>query len=228
MTKGNMYEDAIYRWNVFVGCEFDCIYCKKSFKAQMRRQIHNCELCGNYIPHFHEERLNKKLPKTRGDQFIWVGSSGDISFISNDNMEHILNKIKEYPDRTFFFQTKDPEWFSQWVFPSNTILGITLETDRNTKLLEFSKAPSPLTRFYDFKDIKHHRKFITIEPILKFNLGVFLRMIQGLKPERIYIGYDSKKNNLPEPSLKKVRHLISIMKDFTKVKEKLMREAWDE
>ena len=36
----NMYEDAIYRWNVFVGCEFDCAYCKKSFKAQMKRQKH--------------------------------------------------------------------------------------------------------------------------------------------------------------------------------------------
>ena len=37
-NKKNMYSDSKLQWNVHVGCEFDCIYCKPSFKAQMKRQ----------------------------------------------------------------------------------------------------------------------------------------------------------------------------------------------
>jgi len=226
MSKSNMYGDSILQWNVYVGCDFGCTYCRKSFQAQMRRQIHNCELCGNYVPHFHEERLNKKLPKTKGDEFIWVGSSGDISFISDDNMEKLLEKVKEYPDRTFFFQTKNPHWFQDWEFPKNVLLGITLES--NIHYPEISSAPSPWKRITNFYFVEHPRKSITIEPILKFDYGSLWGWINDVKPERVYIGYDSKKCKLPEPPLKKVMSFISELKRITKVKEKLLREAWDE
>lgn len=222
MNKKNMYSDAI-TWNVFVGCEFDCIYCKKSFQAQMRRQIHNCEKCGNYIPHFHSERLYKKLPKTEGDQFIWVGSSGDISFIKDENMELILEKIVTNPNKTFFFQTKNPVWYYKWEFPKNVLLGITLESD--IYYPEVSKAPRPHTRAIDFYFVCHPRKVITIEPILKFNSYRLFTWIRDIRPERVYIGYDSKKNNLPEPTYQKVRDFINNLSKITKVKEKLMREA---
>ncbi len=235
MTKSNMYDDAIYRWNVFVGCEFDCIYCRKSFQAQMKRQKHmidkngrerGCQECYDYKPHFHLDRLYNKLPKTTGDQFIWVGSSGDISFIDDSWMLLILKRITECPDRTFFFQTKDPMWFQEWEFPDNVILGITLESNRHYP--KISKASAPYVRFKAFSIINHPRKSVTIEPILKFDFINLYGWIMELYPERVYIGYDSKKNNLPEPSLEKVRKLIINLKRLTKVKEKLMRKAWDE
>ena len=223
----NMYQDAIFRWNCFVGCKFNCVYCKKSFQAQMRRQIRNCRFCGNYIPHFHEERVTKEytekhFPETSGDEFIWVGSSGDISFIEYPDMLKILNRIEEYPDRTFFFQTKNPEFFSKFIFPPNVILGITLESDIYYR--EISNAPSPYNRVFWFEKLNFPRKFVTIEPILNFNFPLFLGWLKEIDPERIYIGYDSHKNDLPEPSIRKTKILIKELEKFTKVKTKYMKE----
>lgn len=235
-----MYEDAIYRWNVFIGCKFDCIYCKKSFKAQMKRQKpvidkngkkRGCQKCYDYEPHFHEERLNinfdKKSLQTKGDEFIWVGSSGDISFCKFFDFQKILNKIKEYPNRTFFFQTKNPIWFRKWEFPENVLLGMTLES--NIHYPKISRALDPWRRTSQFLWVKHPRKSITIEPILEFDFHNLYIWIKSIKPERVYIGYDSKKNNLPEPPLEKVLKFIKELRmSRIKVKEKLMREAWDQ
>lgn len=231
---GNMYSDSVKQWNVFVGCNFDCVYCRKSFQAQMKRQKpmidkngrkRGCQKCYDYEPHFHEERITNKymktLPNTSGDQFIWVGSSGDISFITIYNMMKILDKIKEYP-QTFFFQTKNPEFFHKFQFPENTMLGITLETDRYYP--KISSAPVPYDRFYWFKNKDHPRKIITIEPILDFDFDIFLDWIKEINPERVYVGYDTKKNYLPEPSLEKTMKLIEELKKFTKVKLKYMKE----
>ncbi len=244
-----MYKDA-YTWNVFVGCrEFWCSYCKKSFQAQMKRrmpkfdkdgnQYRGCQQCYDYAPHFHEERLideytKKHFPKTKGDEFIWVGSSGDISFIKEENMEKILRVIKGYPDRTFFFQTKNPSWFNRYSFPDNVILGITLESNRWYK--EISNAPTPFVRINDFYRLKHPRKIFTIEPILDFDFPLFLGWLKQFKPERIYVGYDTHKTwwmkgkeriylREYEPSLEKTKKLILELERFTKVKTKYMKEG---
>lgn len=219
--KGNMYEDNVKSWNLFVGCKFNCIYCKKSFQAQMKRQKHNCIKCYNYEPHFHEERLKQSLPKTEGDEFIWCCSSGDIYFAKPKWIFKIIERIKELPSKTFFFQSKNPEVFIDYSFPENVILGITLESNRWYE--EISDAPPPFERMKVFYDLKYPRKFITIEPILDFDFSIFLGWLRELNPERIYIGYDTKKNNLPEPTLHKTRNLIHELKRFTKVKTKYMK-----
>ena len=204
----------------------------------MRRQIHNCEKCGNYIPHFHEERTTKEytekhFPETSGDEFIWVGSSGDISFIEYPDMLKILNRIEEYPDRTFFFQTKNPFFFRKFMFPSNVILGITLESDIYYK--EISNAPFPCNRVLWFEKLDFPRKFVTIEPILNFNFPLFLKWLKKINPERIYVGYDTHKTwwmegkekvylKKYEPSLEKTKKLITELERFTKVKTKYMKD----
>lgn len=237
-----MYRDSKEQWNVFGGCLFNCNYCKPSFQAQMKRQKpvidkngkeRGCQDCYDYVPHFHEERLKNKLSKTKGDEFIWVGSSGDISFIEYPDMLKILKKIKKYPDSTFFFQTKDPRFFHKFMFPTNVALGITLESDVIYR--EISNAPYPYSRVYWFKKLDFQRKFVTIEPILEFNFSLFLGWLRELNPERIYIGYDSHKTwwikgkekvylREYEPSLEKTKDLISELERFTKVKTKYMKE----
>ena len=224
----NMYQDAIFRWNVMVGCLHNCIYCKRSFQAQMKRQLHNCKDCYDFKPHFHEERLNinfnLKKYETKGDQFIWVASSSDICFIKFEWMDKILKRVKKFPNRTFFFQTKNPIIFKWFRFPSNCLLGITLESDWYIKYNEISKAPSLLKRFIDFSDVKcNNKKVVTIEPILSFDLSNFIYVIKHINPERVYIGYDTKNCGLPEPPLSKTLELIEELKKFTKVKLKYMK-----
>jgi len=50
-----------------------------------------------------------------------------------------------------------------------------------------------------------------------------LGFIHSIYPERVYIGFDTKKNNLVEPSISKVKNFIKKLKRFTIVKEKYMK-----
>jgi len=238
---GNMYKDRKYSWALFVGCRFDCSYCKPSFQAILKRWTKpyidkdgnqkGCQLCYEYNPHFHEKRLNNKLPRTKGDEFIWIGGSGDISFISDMNMEKILKKLKKYPDRTFFFQTKNPKWFQKWDFPENVLLGTTIETNYWSGVYRVSDAPITPQRYIDFLNVKHPRKCITIEPIMFFDLFEMVEWCVNIKPERIYIGYDSKQCYLKEPTMGKTLLLINELRlnlPECKIKEKSIRPAWDE
>jgi len=225
---GNMYSDSIYQWNVFVGCLHSCIYCKRSFQAQMKRQLHNCKDCYDFKPHFHEERLNINFNlskyETKGDQFIWVASSSDIVFAEEEWVLKILDKIDQYPNRTFFIQTKNPYFFEKYEIPENVLFGITLETNRN--YTDISKAPFPVDRYYLFKRYWYRNLVVTIEPILDFDLNDFVYWIKEINPERVYVGYNTKGTRLPEPSLSKTLQLIEELKKFTKVKPKLLRERW--
>lgn len=228
-----MYLDSKKQWNVIVGCKFHCIYCEKSFQAQMKRQKHNCIKCYNYEPHFHEDRLSQTLPKTHGDEFIWCCSSSDIYFAKKEWMERILERIIEMPNRTFFFQTKEPSVFYDYDFPKNVLLGITLESNRFYEAY-YDDAPEPYVRFKGFYDITHPRKIITIEPVLEFDFSIFLRWIKKIQPERIYIGFDTKNTvvwnmesdkyeTLCEPSIEKTKSFIRELERFTKVKTKYMK-----
>ena len=219
--KANMYSDSVKQWNCFVGCFYDCVYCEKSFKAQMKRQKHNCIECYNYEPHFHENRLNDKLPRTYGDEFIWCCSSSDIHFAEKEWIEKILDRIYEMPERTFFFQTKDPDIFNNFRFPENVLLGVTIETNRYYPI---SSAPHPYLRMTAFERVQHPRKVITIEPILDFDHDELLTWVSYITPERVYIGYDTKKCHLPEPPMSKTRKLINEMKKITTVKTKYLKE----
>lgn len=223
VKKGNMYLDSKKQWNVIIGCEYQCSYCIRSFQRQMKRQKHNCIKCYNYEPHFHPERLKQPLPRTYGDEFIWACSSGDITFAKKEWMEKILERVKELSNRTFFFQTKDPRCFYEYDFPDNVILGITLESNRWYPSI--SKAPSPSIRYIDFLGLSFERKIITIEPIMDFSIYILAEMVKNINPIRVYIGYDTKKSNLIEPSLRKTLELCKDLERFTKVKTKLMREA---
>jgi hypothetical protein len=52
------------------------------------------------------------------------------------------------------------------------------------------------------------RKFITLEPILDFDVDTLSIWIDRIKPDFVNIGADSKNHNLPEPSTDKVKELI--------------------
>lgn len=227
--ENNMYKDRKAGISTSVGCNHRCSYCIDSFQRQMKRQRKRCEKCYTFEPHSHPERLGKLkkgLPRTYGDEFIWINSSGDIAFAEKEMMEKTLEIIRTKTNRTFFFQTKNPLCYFDYNFPDNCLLGITLETNRDEeyKLNKISKAPLPSFRKETFSILPHQRKVVTIEPILDFDLEIFVEWIKQINPERVYIGYDTKQCYLPEPELIKTYLLIKELKKFTKVKTKLLRE----
>jgi hypothetical protein len=157
--------------------------------------------CYDFTPHHHPERLNHYLPRTKNDQFIFVCSNADISFCNTEFLKQIVAKIESKPDRTFLLQSKNPATFERVSFPQNVILGTTLESNRDEYV--FSKAPVFSQRYKDFVKINHPRKMVTVEPIMDFDIEPFAAWIQEINPEMVWLGFDSGKNGLPEPSLSK-------------------------
>jgi len=207
-TNGNMYEDFI-TWNPFKGCEYDCTYCIPSFQRQAKRQKHLCSDCYSYKPHFHEERL-LKVPASSN---IFACGNGDISFCPDDQLQMIIEVIHQRSSKTFLLQSKDPSTFERIKdFPSNLIIGTTIETDREDIYKNVSKAPLPKDRIKSFTSIKHDRKMITIEPILKFKHDIMCNWIKKIDPELVWLGFDTK--NTPWLISPSVDEAMTLYKDL--------------
>lgn len=213
----NMYDNA-KTWNPFKGCLLYCIYCLFSFQAQAKRQKHRCIDCYNYTPHYHPERL-KKIPSA---DIVFVCGNGDISFCDPDYTHRIIRSIVNHnqrcPYKTYYFQSKQPGYFEQFIpyFPSNVILVTTLETNRDQGYSAVSKAPVPSERYQQFLNLNYPRKVVTVEPVMNFDQEVFTNWITNIDPEYVWLGFNSKPRQvqLPEPSDQK---LITFAKTLQQV-----------
>jgi hypothetical protein len=233
-TTSNMYADT-KTWNPFVGCRFQCIYCRVSFQRQLKRWGKgNCRDCYDYAPHRHPERLNR-IPSSR---IVFCCGDGDIAFCDTDFLEAIVQAVSMHnrrsPYKTYYFQSKD--WVSAGrVIPfleeyvlKNAVILETLETNRDESYGSVSMAPRPTLRHKAFREVAYERKVVTVEPILDFDLDPFFRMISEVEPEYVWIGYNSKPNlvRLPEPNLEKTITLIRLLEaSGIQVKAKDLRSA---
>jgi hypothetical protein len=227
----NMYR-GVKTWNPYLGCKFDCIYCEPSFKRMLRRvfecQGGKCIGCRDFLPHEHPDRLLKPFPS---EKVIWPCAHGDISFARPEFIVQVIKKTQEYPMREFYWQSKSPACFNQYltIFPQpQTILLTTLETNRDEGYDRISRAPVPSERYKAFRDLQWPRKIVTIEPILDFDPEILLQWLKEIAPESIWLGYNSKPASvkLPEPALEKTMAFIEQLKNAgLKVREKTMREA---
>jgi len=209
-SKGNMYED-VKTWNGMYGiCPHNCLYC------------YNRRYWGNW----GEMRFNERAFKTNlGSGKVWfIGSSCDM-FADKISREWIIESIKhlqKYPKNTYLLQSKNPKRFLEFVYPNlNVILGTTIETDKDELILKYSDAPLVKHRKYWMCQLPNStRKFVTIEPIMKFDLHNFVEIIKEINPKFVYVGADSKQHRLNEPSSDKIIQLIDSLKGFTQVRVK--------
>jgi len=171
---------------------------------------------------FIEAEMETNLGK---GNIIFVGSSTDMwaNSVPTSEIIEVLVHCNMYPWNRYLFQSKNPTRFLKYlvIMPRDFILGTTLESNRNWN---GSKAPQPPERYYIFKGIQA-RKMVSIEPIMDFDLDVFVEWIRLIAPEFVSIGADSKGHNLPEPSPEKVRALIEELKKITdvRIKDNLQR-----
>ena len=209
-------KEAKYRttrsWNPFVGCNFRCSYCKPSFQNLIAwlGRMHNCELCQQYSPHEHSERLTR-IPS---DRAIFVCEDGDIAFANLDFMGKVFGAMQKdkKEDRVWFVQSKNPRCLGQYLrmLPENTFLLTTLETNRDEGYERISSAPKPSVRYRGFLSLQWEKKMVTVEPILDFDPPIFTKWIESLKPQAVFIGYNSHPEvvSLPEPHKNKTWQLI--------------------
>lgn len=209
--KSRIYTD-VKTWNPFEGCSFDCTYCKPSFQAEAKRQNQDCMECYHYVPHSHPERLDT-IPKA---ETVVVCGNGDISFCSEEYMENIIYRVGRYPKRAFYFQSKRPEYFRPFVslFPANVVLATTLETNWDQGYRMISKAPKPSKRNEQFRNLDYPRKVVAIEPMADFDVDILAAWITDIRPEYIWIGFNSTpaQVQIPEPSKQKVIEFIELLK----------------
>ncbi len=217
----NMYTDA-KTWNPAVGCEFDCVYCEKSFKRMLKRVAGtlNCPDCYTYSPHYHPKRLNR-IPSS---PIVFVCGTGDISFYDFKYVWGIFRVIDDHKpkmEKIYYFQSKDPFCFERYLpwfdEHDDVVLLTTLETNRDEGYKEISQAPKPTKRFWDFYNLKYPRKVVTIEPVLDMDPEIMATWMNLLKRqgslEYVWFGFDSKNCGLPEPSIEKAQLLVDLLQE---------------
>jgi len=210
--SGNMYPWCTHTWNPIKGkCPHECVYCYMNRFPQGELRL-------------DEKCLQDQLGK---GNTIFVGSSTDMwaEEVPDRWIELVLNKCRNSKN-TFLFQTKNPRRFKDFNLPSNAIYGVTLETTFVTLSEKISKAPNVRTRFFGLRNLPaEHRKMVSIEPVLEFDLAVMIRWLSEIEPEFVSIGADSKGHNLEEPGGRKIHQLVQEIKKFTaiKVKDNLRR-----
>jgi len=201
-----MFKSIDDTWNVFKGCRFGCSYCNAE-KAAKTRLRHIPRYKDGFTPKLIESELYRNF---RPGKFIFVAYMGDIAWATLNQFEMILSRIRQFPQTDFLICTKNPHcfWPSEFNFPPNVILGATIETNRRHLINAHSRAPSPVTRFRYLAGYPHSRKFLSIEPIMDFDLEEMTHWIELLQPNIIEIGADNYHNSLPEPPWSKVEALL--------------------
>lgn len=208
VSKGNMYDFVTHTWNTIKGaCYHDCSYC------YMKRW-------GKLNPvRFDEKELKTDLGS---GNYIFVGSSCDMfsNDISTNWIWETLNHCRKFNDNKYLFQTKDPGRIKSvgYDFPDNTVFCTTIESNRWFSDI-MGRSPGPLSRAWAMSFLRCDR-YVTIEPILDFDLPEMVKLIKMCNPVQVNIGADSGNNNLPEPSWEKVQELISELSKFTTISKK--------
>lgn len=208
-----MYGFITHTWNPLAGeCPNKCSYC--STNKLKRYPLLNDKYSGPL-------RLELPLENLGSGKFIFVCAQNDLFAVEDmesfsswvetlDRVEAIHEHIAKFPENKYLIQSKSmasmssfyetfPEYLSDNIVICTTIEGINDIYDMSRALL--------------FNDIEHKHKHITIEPIMKFQLHLFVAAIELIKPEQINIGADSGKNNLPEPTSEEIHQLIDTLEN---------------
>ncbi|MDD4154119.1 MAG: hypothetical protein PHT30_01750 [Bacilli bacterium] len=211
ISKGNMYEFITHTWNTIKGeCFHDCSYC------YMKRW-------GKLKPvRFDEKELKTDLGI---GNFIFVGSSCDM-FAENIPDEWIKKTLKhmEKFDSKYLLQTKNPtrvlDFIDACVITDKCVICTTIESNKD--LLEIKRnSPDVFKRAMAMNELSQIiDTYVTIEPIMDFDMDIMVQLIKDCNPKQVNIGADSGHNNLPEPSKEKVLQLVSELQKFTIIHNK--------
>lgn len=211
---GNMYDWVTHKLSIVQGeCPHKCDYCYvKRGRA------------GGLPAYKGEPRLNEKDLKLNlgSGKTIFVCHMSDLfaSGVQEGIADKVLELCRKYPDNTYVFQTKHPLGVMWTGLPPKYFFGTTIETDSDALIAKHSKAPVPMQRALGLNMLKQLavpeplQTFVTIEPIMRFDLDGMLNVLKEARPDWINIGADSKGCNLPEPTWDEVQDLVKGIRDL--------------
>lgn len=143
-----------YTWNPVVGCLHGCSYC---FAERIAKRFNGSKAFPRgFEPTFHASRL-LEVEKIKKPSRIFVSDMGDLfgDWVPSEWIKNVLNVIKDYPQHTFLFLTKNPKRYKEFNFPNNAWLGTSVENQAaaNERIPLLLQAPALV-------------KFISAEPLL--------------------------------------------------------------
>jgi len=200
-SKGNMYSWVTHHWSPIRGCQFECSYCYVKFFQEKFKYVPP--------PGLDKEDLRTHLGR---EKVIFVGSKCDMwgPWVSDSDIQKVLQRCKDFPGNEYVFQSKDPGRFRHFGFAGiNALVGTTIETDTYPAGFK-TLAPSIEHRVEAMMGI-FRRKFVTIEPIMDFRPIGLVTLIDMIRPDFVTIGADSKGHGLVEPPWEKVEELIRLL-----------------
>lgn len=223
-----MFDVVTMTWSPYKGCRHGCYNGGRwAFRLATGKLKGTPKYKDGFEPGFFPKALKRKF---RAGSFVFVCDMGDLfgEWVPAEWIQKVIDataKPKNLKSK-FLFLTKNPARYHEFVFPPNAFLGATIETNRCH--YRVSRAPSPYSRYSSMAKLRFLNKFVSVEPILDFDMGIFVERLRDVGPVMVYVGYDNYKCRLPEPSLEKTRRLIRELSRFTQVREKSLRESWRE
>ncbi len=211
-------------WNPIRYCSHQCSYCWAKKYGQ------------DTTPKMHWDVLYNTEKEHNEQDFIFACDMGDL--FCNNMPSWIIEYIMEAASCTlskYLFLTKNPKRYLEEcgtiLEGSNYYLGATIESNRDYP--EISNAPLQSARLRAMPDLidfyPENPRFISIEPILDFDLLPFFNAIKEIQPWAVAVGYDNHNYKLPEPTLAKALKLIEALElAGIKVYRKTLRKAWNE
>ena len=112
---------ATHTWNPVWGCRRGCPYCYARATAQ---RFHPGD---DFKPRWMEKNFNRAMP--RDPARIFVNSMSDIEWWESEWMKRVLGRIRENPQHTFLFLTKQSGIYWSHKFPDNCWIGVTATTE---------------------------------------------------------------------------------------------------
>lgn len=200
-VNSNMYNWVTHTHTHLGGiCPHKCSYCYvNSFRNRTDKYQGNLRL------------IEKELLVNYGKgKTIFIEHCNDLfaEDVPDEYITKILNHCLKFPDNIYVFQTKNPARYiyGKFSFPENSMFGTTIETNRNIE----TSAPMPCYRKQAMINLDEpsYKKFITIEPVMEFDVLVLVDWMRSIKPAFVNIGLDSKGTCLSEPSLEEIKDLI--------------------
>ena len=211
-SKGDMYSWVTHTWNTVKGeCPHGCTYCyMKRWGAQRSVRLDESEL---------------KTDLGSGNT-IFVGSSCDMwaADIPREWNVATLKHCEQFASK-YLFQTKNPsrilDFIDATVISEKSVVCTTIESNRFYGQY-MANSPNLWLRASEMNEIAHAgiKTYVTIEPIMDFDLKEMVHHIETCLPTQVNIGADSGNNHLPEPSREKLLELISALKEFTVIDQK--------
>ena len=207
-STGNMYPWVTHCHSFLRGeCPHKCSYCyaRDPVRGHPSRQIGPLAMDWTDLEAVRYPAGSTVFVEHKND--LWADSVPDdwiAAALRVSAMRHHVGKVRSV------FQSKNPARFNHWLggFGPDDIVGTTIETNRDIPA-EISLAPQPKARASGLAWIpKKHLRFVTIEPVMAFDVDAFTQMLVELQPTWINIGADSKRKNLPEPDAASIRSLL--------------------